>query len=441
MNLDGFALPVQKLKGTDPVKALDLSDKSLGVASGVVIASLIGVNGALTALNLSSNQIGGHWDGSEMVSTPEGPKAIADALLASGTLTKIEYVCQTCVMASHLQTQPLRSLMLHSVSYNNFNQAASLGLLVAMKGKSMESIGMAGCCLGEEGVKVVAEMASVMGALERLDVRNNKIAADGAAQLSAAVLGNLKIEMFNKIPIKEMRANSFTELDLKEKLVGVEGGIVIAGLIPFMGALTKLSLAENQLEEKGTEAICEALKQNNTLKELDLSGFPLSSNIGGAAGAKHVADMLGVNGGLMVTNLLRNHLDAESAKLLTGVAKQKDISLCGIRRDQTTADFSHQYLKPPDVILLASDLSQTVVTGGLTSIDLSENNLTNYGKDHMTGITELASALAVNGALTKCDLRRNHMSEEGEASIRKAVEGRAGFKLHLDLRYRPVRPA
>ena len=189
--------------------------------------------------------------------------------------------------------------MLHSVSYNNFNQAASLGLLVAMKGKSMESIGMAGCSLGEEGVKkVVAEMASVMGALERLDIRNNKIAADGAAQLSAAVLGNLKIEMFNKIPIKEMRANSFTELDLKEKLVGVEGGIVIAGLIPFMGALTKLSLAENQLEEKGTEAICEALKQNNTLKELDLSGFPLSSNIGGAAGAKHVADMLGVNGSL-----------------------------------------------------------------------------------------------------------------------------------------------
>ena len=160
--------------------------------------------------------------------------------------------------------------MLHSVSYNNFNQAASLGLLVAMKGKSMESIGMAGCSLGEEGVKVVAEMASVMGALERLDVRNNKIAADGAAQLSAAVLGNLKIEMFNKIPIKEMRANSFTELDLKEKLVGVEGGIVIAGLIPFMGALTKLSLAENQLEEKGTEAICEALKQNNTLKELSV---------------------------------------------------------------------------------------------------------------------------------------------------------------------------
>ena len=56
MNLDGFALPVKKLKGTDPVETLDLSnkgsqnDKGLGVASAVVIASLIGVNGGLTKM-------------------------------------------------------------------------------------------------------------------------------------------------------------------------------------------------------------------------------------------------------------------------------------------------------------------------------------------------------------------------------------------------------
>ena len=49
MNLDGIALPVKKLRGTDPVETLDLSTgKNLGVASAVVIASLIGVNGALT---------------------------------------------------------------------------------------------------------------------------------------------------------------------------------------------------------------------------------------------------------------------------------------------------------------------------------------------------------------------------------------------------------
>ena len=42
------------------------------------------------------------------------------------------------------------------------------------------------------------------GALTSLDVRSNNIAGDGAVQLSAAVLGNLKVEMFNRIPIKEM---------------------------------------------------------------------------------------------------------------------------------------------------------------------------------------------------------------------------------------------
>ena len=47
VNLDGYALPIKKLKGTEPVKSLDLSGKKLGVASAIVIASLIGVNGGL----------------------------------------------------------------------------------------------------------------------------------------------------------------------------------------------------------------------------------------------------------------------------------------------------------------------------------------------------------------------------------------------------------
>ena len=40
------------------------------------------------------------------------------------------------------------------------------------------------------------------------------------------------------------------------------------------------------------------------------------------------------------------------------------------------------------------------VNGGLTSINLSGNHLTNYGKD-MTGLKELVAALGVNGALTR----------------------------------------
>ena len=104
----------------------------------------------------------------------------------------------------------------------------------------------------------------------------------------------------------------------------------LAAALGVNGALTKLSLAQNKLEEEGTKAICESLEQNTTLKELDISG-DWASNIGGPAGVKHVAKMLGIN-----------------------------------------------------------------------------------------------------SSLTECDLSNNNMSKEGEALIRKAVEGKAGFKLHLN---------
>ena len=57
------------------------------------------------------------------------------------------------------------------------------------------------------------------------------------------------------------------------------------------------------------------------------------------------------------------------ALLLDNLSEQKGITLCGIQRDQTTADFSNNYLEPPDAILLASDLSQAGVTGSLTKIE------------------------------------------------------------------------
>ena len=40
-------------------------------------------------LNLSGNQIGAYFNGSEWVNTPEGPKAIADALGVNASLTSV----------------------------------------------------------------------------------------------------------------------------------------------------------------------------------------------------------------------------------------------------------------------------------------------------------------------------------------------------------------
>ena len=90
MNLDGYALPIKKLKGTEPIESLDLSGKNLGVASTIVIASLISVNsGSLTSLDLSDTQLCGVTSWGSGTYTTEGITAIADALRVNGSLTKI----------------------------------------------------------------------------------------------------------------------------------------------------------------------------------------------------------------------------------------------------------------------------------------------------------------------------------------------------------------
>ena len=55
------------------------------------------------------------------------------------------------------------------------------------------------------------------------------------------------MEVFCKIPMKKMREDSLTELDLSEKGIGAHGAMVIAPLLEFSRALTSLDLSENSI--------------------------------------------------------------------------------------------------------------------------------------------------------------------------------------------------
>ena len=72
------------------------------------------------------------------------------------------------------------------VGNNNIDQAASLELIAAMKGKSMVSIGMVRCQLGVEGAKAMAELVSVTGSLTSLNLVYNGLDESAKAALRAA---------------------------------------------------------------------------------------------------------------------------------------------------------------------------------------------------------------------------------------------------------------
>ena len=92
--------------------------------------------------------------------------------------------------------------------------------------------------------------------------------------------------------------------------------------------MTKLSLASNKLGEDGTKVICDAVKENKILKELNISGDAIFGNIGGPAGAKHVADMLAVNASLTKLSLGSSSImDEGVGAVCEAIMSNKDIKI------------------------------------------------------------------------------------------------------------------
>ena len=85
----------------------------------------------------------------------------------------------------------------------------------------------------------------------------------------------------------------------------------------------------------------------------------------------------------------------------------------------------------------SSSSSSTRCYGGLTSIDLSGNQLCGLWADYRgqqgtytaEGITAIADALRVNGGLTALDLSFNGLMDEGVSAVCKAIQSNKETKL------------
>ena len=126
------------------------------------------------------------------------------------------------------------------------------------------------------------------------------------------------------IPVEKMRADAFTDLNLKDRdaplPLGPEGAMLLASFLPVMGGLTSLDLSNNRLcsdvnllgrgtyTTDGITAIADALRVNGGLTSLNLAQNQLCGIWTDWMGNKHgnytmegitaIADALRVNGGL-----------------------------------------------------------------------------------------------------------------------------------------------
>ena len=327
----------------------------------------------------------------------------------------------------------------------------------------------------------------VCAALIKLNVNGNPgISGEAVQQLAAAVLGSKTLEVFSKIPIKEIREDKHIELDLSSKGLGPTEGIVLAALIQHSPVLKSINLRYNRLGTEGWCAMFLALRDNkaNQIQSWDLRNENINPEIVKAL-AEYVAVTLALNRlvltynrikdegaialshGLMTNKTLKvlylnecdigteggnalaaalsrgakvltecnvrgNHLDSESAHALAKVAAVRGIMLFGTTHDQKFADFNGKGLGPVDAILIASDLW---VSKTLTSLDLSNNQLCSVWQERErdgtyvkkgtydpTGIQALASALGNAAVLNKIVLSHNLIKDEGAIAIGAALK-------------------
>ena len=138
------------------------------------------------------------------------------------------------------------------------------------------------------------------------------------------------------------------------------------------------------------------------VSQLDLSNNQLCGlGTYTAEGITAIADALRVNGALTSVGLRDNKLGDEGwGAIFAAICGSKDSKIMSL-------DASSENISPAGGKLIAEAL-RTSVTGLLTRINMSGNNLTDSGRD-MTGIKELAAALGVNGGLTSLDLSNNQL--------------------------------
>jgi Ran GTPase-activating protein (RanGAP) involved in mRNA processing and transport len=95
------------------------------------------------------------------------------------------------------------------------------------------------------GVIAIADAIPDMGALTKLDISKNILRAEGSQALAGALTGNNSITELslagNQMGLKA-DATAFDEVDMS-------GVAALADVIPGMGALTKLNISNNNMEQ------------------------------------------------------------------------------------------------------------------------------------------------------------------------------------------------
>ncbi|KAB0403228.1 hypothetical protein E2I00_015698, partial [Balaenoptera physalus] len=191
--------------------------------------------------------------------------------------------------------------------------------------------------------------------------------------------------------------------------------------------IQRISLAENQISNKGAKALARSLLVNRSLTTLDLH-----SNSIGPQGAKALADALKINRTLASLSLQSNRIRDDGARSMAeALAANRTLSVLHLQKNsigpvgtQQMADALKQNRSLKELMFSSNSIGDggakalaeaLKVNQGLKSLDLQSNSISDLG------VAALMEALCTNQTLLSLNLRENSISPEGAQDLAHAL--------------------
>ena len=394
----------------------DISNNSLFMEGGKIIAEALKGNSIMTDLNIASNDLSIKADRSDY--DMSGVNAICEAISTMGALTSLNVSDNRIgyrydMSGSKALAAAIPKALTHfDISNNCLWEEGTKTIAEALKGNSIiTELNLAGSNMME--VVDIAETIPTMEALVKLDVSDNLLFAEACKAMAEALKNNQVMTDLNI-------ASNFLGED-KNDLPDMTGVIAISDAILTMGALVRFDISKNKVRAGGVKALASALKDNNILQELTIADNQLGLKDDAKlwpdtdmSGVIALANAIRTMGALTSLDMSANKIGQLVAPpgwyIDEGCMKHPDGRKC-VRYYTGCGEWPEGSM-PEGVIAIAHAIP---TMGALTKLNVSANQM--EGSEAGKAFT---SALAANTVLKELDLSG---PPEAETSIGLARPG------------------
>ena len=387
LNLGGNTFSSEALRLLQPALAgsqlvdLCLADTSMDAEGARVIGEVLSANHYLQALNLTLNPLGN--SGAALVL--EGAKEAK--CLGMLNLNSIDADC--ALMPSLEATIQERARIADDFQSG---QSLTVPLVVTLHGNSITEMALMRLC-GQMPRSSADQIECDMHIVQNGEIHQRNLSKSFINHIEEGGKGDLAF------PFLEMNAEGVTQItvQLENDRCPVEA----------------LDLGANSLDDESTSLLAESLRSNSTLRGLSL-GYNCIGNRGFAVLSKVLVEsnrflqwlelclnpLFDVSNGFSATESWRHHL----GKLLTQAVSLKYLGLA----DTGVGD--------EECRVIASALATN--TGGITFINLGENEISDSGAAILSG------GLEQNTTVQLLSVHHNEIGEDGAVAISRCVQVR-----------------